>query len=307
MTDLAANAIVLSENGNRVTVELIIENVGARGANGFDVGYTVDDNPATTVTETFGRSLPLAVLETSSYIFDATLPRRSGGYHNIKAFVHAEGDNDPTNDTTQVIATPEPDLEAVRITVEENSAADCRVFLTVRNAGNVSISNKPIHLSAVVNGTTLSTTVNSLILAGQSLRYEFPQHVDKSPTRTYLGSGVVTLSSDVNPDNNQTSIVQVVNYVEGTPSVDDRSELLLEQNRPNPYSDITTILFSLPEDADVRIFVVDIMGHLVKDFTQFFPAGHQSITLDMSGYRSGVYYYGIVAGGERRMRKMILR
>lgn len=307
VTDLAANAIVLSENGNRVTVELIIENVGARGANGFDVGYTVDDNPATTVTETFGRSLPLAVLETSSYIFDATLPRRSGGYHNIKAFVHAEGDNDPTNDTTQVIATPEPDLEAVRITVEENSAADCRVFLTVRNAGNVSISNKPIHLSAVVNGTTLSTTVNSLILAGQSLRYEFPQHVDKSPTRTYLGSGVVTLSSDVNPDNNQTSIVQVVNYVEGTPSVDDRSELLLEQNRPNPYSDITTILFSLPEDADVRIFVVDIMGHLVKDFTQFFPAGRQSITLDMSGYRSGVYYYGIVAGGERRMRKMILR
>ena len=99
----------------------------------------------------------------------------------------------------------------------------------------------------------------------------------------------------------------VVNYVAGAPTVDDPTSLSLEQNYPNPFSGQTVIPFVLPQDASVRIFVVDAMGHLVKDFEQSFSAGRQTVTLDLSACSAGVYYYGIVVSGERRMRKLILR
>ena len=82
---------------------------------------------------------------------------------------------------------------------------------------------------------------------------------------------------------------------------------MLDQNYPNPFSQQTTVTFTLPNAATVRFFVVDAMGHLVNSFERHYEAGEQSLMLDMSSYGSGVYFYGIEVDGERRMRKMIMR
>lgn len=307
VTDIAARSVVLTPVGNRIRVELLIENVGARGANNFEVGYMIDNDPSTARIETFARPTPLAVLTTATHTFEATLSNRSGGYPVVTGFVHAFDDNDPTNDSTNIIAPSTPDLEAVKVEVEENSAADCRVFIVVRNVGNISMVNQSISLSAVVNGTELSATLPVNIPTGQSARYEFSRRIPKSSSRSYVGSGRVTFNGDANSENDQTTNVVVVNYVAGAPTVDDPTSLSLEQNYPNPFSGQTVIPFVLPQDASVRIFVVDAMGHLVKDFEQSFSAGRQTVTLDLSACSAGVYYYGIVVSGERRMRKLILR
>ena len=307
VTDIAARSVVLTPVGNRIRVELLIENVGARGANNFEVGYMIDNDPSTARIETFARPTPLAVLTTATHTFEATLSNRSGGYPVVTGFVHAFDDNDPSNDSTNIIAPSTPDLEAVKVEVEENSAADCRVFIVVRNVGNISMVNQSISLSAVVNGTELSATLPVNIPTGQSARYEFSRRIPKSSSRSYVGSGRVTFNGDANTENDQTTNVVVVNYVAGAPTVDDPTSLSLEQNYPNPFSGQTVIPFVLPQDASVRIFVVDAMGHLVKDFEQSFSAGRQTVTLDLSACSAGVYYYGIVVSGERRMRKLILR
>ena len=112
--------------------------------------------------------------------------------------------------------------------------------------------------------------------------------------------------NDLNPSNNQTTLIEVYGYLEDVPFVD-RGELVLDQNYPNPFEDRTTIPFTLPNDADVHFFIIDGMGHVVNSFDRHFPAGPQSVSIDMSAYSSGVYFYGIVVDGKRLMRKMILR
>ena len=46
---------------------------------------------------------------------------------------------------------------------------------------------------------------------------------------------------------------------------------------------------------------------MLTSFERQCVAGEQEVTLDMSRYSTGVYYYGIEVNGERRMRKMIMR
>lgn len=71
----------------------------------------------------------------------------------------------------------------------------------------------------------------------------------------------------------------------------------LEQNYPNPFNPITTIQFSLPEDAIVTLYVYNTLGQLVTtliDHEEFY-AGVEEITFDASPLPSGIYFYRLRA------------
>ena len=75
---------------------------------------------------------------------------------------------------------------------------------------------------------------------------------------------------------------------------------------PNPFSHQTTVPFSLPNAAEVKLFVMDALGHIVYTDSRFCYAGNNLWTINMDRFSSGVYYYGIEVDGIRQMRKMIL-
>ncbi len=315
--DIAANSILVDTSAfTTVRLQLNIDNLGARGANGFEVGFYLDNDTSTIHKEVYSREQPLPALTSGYYMFDTVLMPRPAGYHNVTGFVRMENDNDPANDTTSVLASYLRDLEFVKLIVEETAQSDCRVFAVLRNVGNLSVlDNAPIQLRAVINGTTIRWSQRKRVEPGQTVKIQFKKtegmdtvdnNIPKSPTRSYTGSGTLTLGSDMDTSNNMTSFVEVANHVEGVPVVE-ASLLSLEQNYPNPFTGRTTVGFTLPEGATVRFFIVDAMGHVVNSFSRFFSAGEQTITLDMEAYSSGIYYYGIEVNGERRMKKMILR
>lgn len=308
VTDIAAASIIVDTSSyTDVRIQLVIENRGARGVNNFVVGYYLDNQPTPTV-EFYSHDRPLAALTTGYHTFDQPLPPRPAGYHNVIGFVHVEGDNDPTNDTTDQFTTQFLDIEFVKILIEENSNPDCRVIMQLRNNGNISLFTGPLQLRANINGTALSMSTTHRIDPGQTINVVMDRRIPKSPTRTYTGTGTLILGSDGDPSNNQTSWIQVINYFDPTevPSVE-QNQLVLDQNYPNPFTGRTTVPFTLPTPATVRFFMVDAMGHIVNSFERFFEEGSQSIVLDMDSYPSGIYYYGIEVNGERRMKKMIMR
>jgi hypothetical protein len=94
-------------------------------------------------------------------------------------------------------------------------------------------------------------------------------------------------------------------------------EYALMQNYPNPFNPATTIEYTLPEKADVRIDVYSVLGELVTTLVNnTMEAGYQKISFstgsfgDGSSLPSGTYIYRINAKGQSKnfveSKKMLL-
>jgi hypothetical protein len=76
-------------------------------------------------------------------------------------------------------------------------------------------------------------------------------------------------------------------------------QLALDQNYPNPFNPVTTIEFTLPEDAIVTMTVYNLLGQQVAsllDNAQL-EEGTQSVMFDATGLSSGIYFYRVTARG----------
>jgi hypothetical protein len=84
-------------------------------------------------------------------------------------------------------------------------------------------------------------------------------------------------------------------------------EMVLLQNTPNPFNDLTTIGFILPQDDQVTLRVMDINGRVVKTQKEYFTAGQNSIIIDATDIDAqGILYYQLETQHHSLTRKMIL-
>ncbi|MCH8494957.1 MAG: Ig-like domain-containing protein [Balneolales bacterium] len=81
----------------------------------------------------------------------------------------------------------------------------------------------------------------------------------------------------------------------------------LDQNYPNPFNPTTTIPFSLPEAAHVRIEVFNALGEMVSVLVnENRSAGSHSIVFNAEALSSGVYIYRLTAGNTTKTRQFTL-
>jgi len=86
----------------------------------------------------------------------------------------------------------------------------------------------------------------------------------------------------------------------------------LLQNFPNPFNATTQIRYSLPEAAQVKLEIVNVLGQRIKTLVdEFQTAGHKQVIWDGTNHggdrvASGVYFYRIEAGKFKEVQKMSL-
>jgi Zn-dependent metalloprotease len=81
----------------------------------------------------------------------------------------------------------------------------------------------------------------------------------------------------------------------------------LKQNYPNPFNPETKIQFGLPEDSNVRLDIFNLQGQIVATLVDgALPAGFHTSTFDAISFPSGVYFYKIVAGSFKSIKRMLL-
>lgn len=82
---------------------------------------------------------------------------------------------------------------------------------------------------------------------------------------------------------------------------------VLAQNFPNPFNPQTTIRFSLPESAPVRLEVYDMLGRRVALLVDgVLGAGWHDAQFDASHLSSGMYGYRLTVGSQSIGRSMLL-
>jgi len=83
-------------------------------------------------------------------------------------------------------------------------------------------------------------------------------------------------------------------------------KIQLYQNTPNPFSERTTIRFTLPDDTqNAYIYIFDMQGKMQKQIP--IDATMQSITLNGYELSAGMYIYSLVVNGkEMDTKRMIL-
>ena len=85
------------------------------------------------------------------------------------------------------------------------------------------------------------------------------------------------------------------------------AKLVLAQNYPNPFNPSTVISYALPEQAQVRLAVFDMLGRnvgVLVDEQQ--SPGRYNVTWDASSLSSGVYIYRLEVAGSTLTRRMTL-
>ncbi len=83
--------------------------------------------------------------------------------------------------------------------------------------------------------------------------------------------------------------------------------IALRQNYPNPFNPVTVISWHLVACSEVELSVFSVLGKKVATLiSQRMDAGIHSYTFDGSDMASGVYFYQLVAGEFRAVRKMVL-
>ena len=84
--------------------------------------------------------------------------------------------------------------------------------------------------------------------------------------------------------------------------------LTLHPNYPDPFSDQTTLSYTLPEPSTVFVDVHDVLGRRVAVLVdQQQPAGTYSITLDGSNLSSGLYFLRLLTDTEQLTERLMVR
>jgi len=81
----------------------------------------------------------------------------------------------------------------------------------------------------------------------------------------------------------------------------------VSQSYPNPTHGLTQIVVDLNSEKNVAVEVVNMTGQKILDIpARNMQAGSHTLSIDASGFSSGVYFYTVTAGAEKMTRKMIV-
>ena len=125
------------------------------------------------------------------------------------------------------------------------------------------------------------------------------------PGATLTGSAVHMTSAVLNE-----GAIAVKAGGEASPTV--ARDLILAQNKPNPFNPATQITWSQPESGKAELSIVDAAGRRVRTLVRgAYPAGVHAALWDGRDENgrtmaAGVYFYTLDAGGAHLTRKMLL-
>ena len=94
----------------------------------------------------------------------------------------------------------------------------------------------------------------------------------------------------------------------GVDEIANLNGIILDQNIPNPASNVTTFSFDLSQSRSVQFEIRDLSGRVITRLEKgTLGVGAHSVTYDVSALSSGLYTYTLIADGVSITKKMVIR
>ncbi len=198
---------------------------------------------------------------------------------------------------------------------DASNEAWTEAFLTAGNAPGT--TGGPLGtLGTVQPNTTVEFDVSAAIAADGVFSFVLTS-TSADQVKYYTKEGTVPPSLIIETGGNNSAAVVSELAVENQTTLDAEpalpTEFNLGQNYPNPFNASTTIHYALPEDADVKLQVYNIMGQLVTTLVdENQKAGFRSVrwlgknqhSIDVS---SGIYFVRLEANKHRFVNRVLLQ
>lgn len=198
----------------------------------------------------------------------------------------------------------EKDLAGIQFTLQHNEALELQ-NIEAGNLADMNQNNFAVLANGVITTSWNSTqsTANEAIYA--TLTFKAKENLRLSEALK-LNSSVTLAEAYSNDEEVKQVTLQFSN--KGIISQIENNGMTLYQNQPNPFSEVTSIRFYLPESTSATISVTDITGKTVFQQSGEFSSGIHTIELNKDKFATstGVYIYQLSTPTHTMAKKMIL-
>jgi len=136
-----------------------------------------------------------------------------------------------------------------------------------------------------------------------TLKLEINAYATSNPSSPCPGSVNVNSGSPVNQTLLDYYVIKVDPYV----GIKEISKLDLKlENRPNPFSEKTSVRFNALSVGPVKLVVRNILGETISEMQTDSKPGINELSLDASAWNSGIYFYTLTCQGFSETKRMIV-
>lgn len=219
------------------------------------------------------------------------------GNYDISLVSQSEAGCTDTSSMRILIANPEMDLKITGLELVQSADGNGRVFVTVRNEGNLPVEDLGFTISLEDQFTVRETVlkrINQMTENTVQLTAEVPS-VGASPAYLCISVENPYGVEDRLPFDNKECL-----------TID--PSIVVERPYPNPVDDIVTIPVILPEAGKVKFTIYNQSGGRVREDTfERSSSGLSLFTMDLQNLLPGIYFVEITIGEFRDVSRMVVR
>jgi hypothetical protein len=254
-------------------------------------------------------------------------PTKLGAY-NICGITLLNSDQSPTDDTVCGTVISDYDNDVVAISVENPLNGDSILMgQPIEIIGSFKIHGLKDDLNIPIRVQARScqpkspilfqadTSINVLHPDSPSVTINFPTQQGNFDIRN-LPAGcyniyVIALNLNDGDRTNDTALSTFIIFSKLSARVLPESYISLSQNSPNPFSNSTTISYTLPDDGEIILRIFDVTGRVIESQNGFEEAGEHKRSFNLENLPNGIYTYELVftqqnEGSRRISRKMVV-
>jgi len=193
-------------------------------------------------------------------------------------------------------------------------------FITVNTTPQGSIDNLQNQVTSISNRGALSLNQANIlnnrleetitqINQGHDLIAILYLHLFKLRVFILRISGMIPVKDAVSLNYSADGVIDLIQTVNkpGIVNLEPPKEFKLHQNYPNPFNPVTTIEYSIPDNAHVILRVYDLLGKEAATLIdKYQPQGSYIVNWNAGNFSSGIYIYKLSTGSYTESKKMIL-